>query len=166
MYLGRLVGPWSLVLFPKCRDLCFSPALFGAFLCTPSAREKGERPQPTHLRSKPTTRAVDLSAGAAIREDPASAAGACCCHTVVLLLLLLRRRLLLDLPFYVWSHFVLIKDWYDNSCQIFNVYVRRAWVLIPTCVVYIVAPCNTARVCALACFSGPTASYDTGFTYH
>ena len=23
MYFGRLVGPWSLVLFPGCRALCF-----------------------------------------------------------------------------------------------------------------------------------------------
>ena len=33
-------------------------------------------------------------------------------------------------------------------------YARRTWVLILPCVVFIVAPCNAARVCALACFSG------------
>ena len=35
-------------------------------------------------------------------------------------------------------------------------YVRRTWVLILPCavfIVFIVAPCNAARVCALACFT-------------
>ena len=48
MYVGRLVGPWSLVLFPGCRVLCcFLPALFAALLC--GVRVKNEkRPQLTH----------------------------------------------------------------------------------------------------------------------
>ena len=113
-YVPWSVG-WSLVPrpFPKMScSLFFPPALFAASMC--SAREKLERPQPTHPHlavpvaldapvdptselaiyavsgtgkqpswaasgSKPTTGAVDLSAGAAIRKDPGSAAAACCC---------------------------------------------------------------------------------------
>ena len=108
-----------------------------------------------------------LSAGAAIREDPESAAGACCwcwccwcwccwcwccwccwcwccwCWCCWWCWWWLLRRRLLFLPFHVWSHFVLV-----------IVYVRRTWVLTLPRVVFVVAPCDAARVCALASFSG------------
>ena len=32
--------------------------------------------------------------------------------------------------------------------------IRRTWVIMLPCVVFIVAPCNAARMCGLACFSG------------
>ena len=70
----------------------------------------GKQPEPPPAASSQRG-AVDLPAGAAIREDAWSAAGACCCQgaaaRVLLLLLLLRRRLLF-LLFYVCSHFVLV----------------------------------------------------------
>ena len=57
---------------------------------------------------------MDLSAGAAIREDALSAAGACCCQgAAAAVLLLLRRRLLfLLLDVFFFGH---ISYWYDNS---------------------------------------------------
>ena len=45
--------------------------------------------EPPPAGSKPTTGAVDLSVGAAIREDALSAAGACCCQSVAAAVLLL-----------------------------------------------------------------------------
>ena len=44
--------------------------------------------------------------------------------------------------------------WYDSSKRVLHVCVRRTWVLILPCVVFVVAPCNAPRACGLACFSG------------
>ena len=41
-----------------------------------------------------------------------------------------------------------------NSYRLFNVYAGRTWLLILPSAVFIVAPCNAARVSGLACFSG------------
>ena len=48
MYLGRLVGPWSLVLFPGCRALCcfYRHSLQHYFVVR--TRKMITRPQPTH----------------------------------------------------------------------------------------------------------------------
>ena len=46
----------------------------------------GKQPSWAASDGKPATGAVDLSAGAAIRESAPSAAGACCCQSVLLLL--------------------------------------------------------------------------------
>ena len=73
----------------------------------------GKQPSCAASGIKPSTGGVDLSAGAAIREDALSAPGACRCQSAaaaaaVLLLLFLRRRLL----FYFTSG--LVSYWYDN----------------------------------------------------
>ena len=41
MYLGRLVGPWSLVLFPGCRALFFFSCL--QLLCFARAKNEKDR---------------------------------------------------------------------------------------------------------------------------
>ena len=50
---------------------------------------------------------VGLSAGAAIRENPGSAAGACCCQCCCCCCCCFGDDCR-SLPFYVWSHFVLV----------------------------------------------------------
>ena len=46
VYLGRLVGPWSLVLFPGCRVLWFFLPVFAAAFC--GVRAKNEKKTATH----------------------------------------------------------------------------------------------------------------------
>ena len=101
---------------------------------------------------------MDLSAGSAIREDPGSAAAAASTTTALAFLRLITFRT------------GTIKALPGIQC----VRIRRTWVLILPFVVFIVAPCNAARVCGLACFTGRgrmtiflnntyyTASSDTG----
>ena len=48
--------------------------------CIYAVSGPGKHPSRVVSGSKPTTGAVDLSAAAAIPEDPGSAAGACCCQ--------------------------------------------------------------------------------------
>ena len=45
IYLDRLVGSWSLALFPECRALFFLPVLFAAF-CGVHAKNEKERQHP------------------------------------------------------------------------------------------------------------------------
>ena len=56
------------------------------------------------------------------------------------------------LPFQVWSHFVQVSSFYG---LLFNVYVTSYMgsLILPR-VVFIDAPCNAARMCALDCFRG------------
>ena len=113
---------------------------------------------------------MDLSAGAAIRENPGSAWYLLVLLVLVLVLLVLRRRLLLF--YYVWSHFVMVLYFLPVIQCVRTSYMGS--YNTTTCVVFIVALCNAARVCALACCSevGWTtiylkntypASSDTGF---
>ena len=70
----------------------------------------GNQPSGAASGSKPTTGAVDLPSGAAIREDAFSAAVVlAAASAAAVLLLLLRRRLLLVFTFGYISH------WYVNS---------------------------------------------------
>ena len=48
MYVGRLVGPWSLVLFPGCRGLWLFYRHCLQHYYVVCARKKRKRPQPMH----------------------------------------------------------------------------------------------------------------------
>ena len=51
IYLGRLVGPWSLVRFPGCRALCFVYLYFFAAIC--GVRAKDEKERNPHISTQP-----------------------------------------------------------------------------------------------------------------
>ena len=136
IYLGRFVGPWSFVLFPACRALCFFlPLLFQYFVaCVRKTRKSathirtspcpyGARPpgrpdssNPMASASTPTRELAmqSLARASRLAEPPPAASSQLrpwiCQQGLrsarICGLLLLLRRLLL--PFYFWSYFVLV----------------------------------------------------------
>ena len=49
MYLRRLVGPWSLVLFPGCRALVFFYGIVCSFVCVERAKNEEDHNPHTHI---------------------------------------------------------------------------------------------------------------------
>ena len=118
-------------------------------ICAVSGTDK--QPSWAASCSKPTTGAVDLSTGAAIREDPGSAAGACCCHCCCCCCCCsfhddCSSRLAFLRLVTVRTGVIILSD-HDLVCA----YVVHSSLILP-CVVFIDAPSNAARACALACF--------------